>query len=45
MPPHIQKLLQELKSELTHIYGEHLKGVYLYGSYARGDHRQGRMWM
>jgi predicted nucleotidyltransferase len=41
MPPHIQKLLQELKSELTHIYGERLKGVYLYGSYARGDHQAG----
>jgi uncharacterized protein len=41
MPPHIQKLLQELKLELTRIYGERLKGVYLYGSYARGDHRPG----
>jgi uncharacterized protein len=41
MPSKIQRLLRELKSELTHIYGEHLKGVYLYGSYARGDQQTG----
>ena len=41
MPPNIQKLLSELKSGLTRIYGERLKGVYLYGSYARGDHQAG----
>ena len=41
MPPHIQKLLQELKSELIRIYGERLKGVYLYGSYARGEQQPG----
>ena len=33
----ISNLLSELKSGLTMIYGERLKGVYLYGSYARGD--------
>jgi predicted nucleotidyltransferase len=41
MPPNIQKLLRELKSELTYIYGERLKGVYLYGSYARGEQQPG----
>ena len=41
MPSDIQKLLRELKSELTRIYGERLRGVYLYGSYARGDHQAG----
>jgi predicted nucleotidyltransferase len=41
MPPNIQKLLRELKAELTHIYGERLKGVYLYGSYARGEQQPG----
>ena len=39
MPTNIQKLLQELKAELIHIYGDRLRGVYLYGSYARGDHQ------
>lgn len=39
MPSNIQKLLLELKQELTRIYGERLKGVYLYGSYARGDNQ------
>jgi len=41
MPAKIQKLLSELKKELTRIYGERLKGVYLYGSYARGEHQHG----
>lgn len=41
MPSHIQKLLKELKRELTGIYGERLNGVYLYGSYARGDNQPG----
>jgi predicted nucleotidyltransferase len=40
MPANIQKLLQELKQELSRIYGKRLKGLYLYGSYARGDQRQ-----
>ena len=39
MPPNVQQLLSELKKELTRIYGERLKGVYLYGSYARGDNQ------
>jgi predicted nucleotidyltransferase len=41
MPDNIRKLLGELKKELTHIYGERLKGVYLYGSYARGENQLG----
>lgn len=41
MPSDIQKLLRELKSELTRIYGERLKAVYLYGSYARGEQQPG----
>ena len=41
MPTNIQKLLQELKAEHIHIYGDRLRGVYLYGSYARGDHQPG----
>jgi predicted nucleotidyltransferase len=41
MPSDIQKLLRELKSELTRLYGERLRGVYLYGSYARGDDQAG----
>jgi predicted nucleotidyltransferase len=39
VPPRINKLVQELKEGLIHIYGERLKGVYLYGSYARGEER------
>lgn len=41
MPDNIRKLLGELKQELTHVYGERLKGVYLYGSYARGENQPG----
>jgi predicted nucleotidyltransferase len=41
MPADIQKLLSELKKELTRMYGERLKGVYLYGSYARGENQPG----
>ena len=41
MPAHIQKLLGELKSELIHMYGERLIGVYLYGSCARGENQPG----
>ncbi len=37
MDDRIRNLLNELKTELNKIYGEHLKGVYLYGSYARGE--------
>ena len=33
----LHDLLNELKSELTAIYGERLKGLFLYGSYARGE--------
>lgn len=29
--------LQELKTALTGLYGERLRGIYLFGSYARGD--------
>jgi predicted nucleotidyltransferase len=41
MPPDIQKLLQELKQGLLHLYQERLKGLYLFGSYARGDFQEG----
>lgn len=33
----VQDLLGELKSGLTNLYEDRLKGVYLYGSYARGE--------
>lgn len=33
----LPQLLQELKSGLTTIYGNRLRGVYLFGSYARGE--------
>lgn len=36
-----QALLLKLKTSLTKIYGERLKGLYLYGSYARGEERSG----
>ncbi|MDL1912755.1 nucleotidyltransferase domain-containing protein [Chloroflexi bacterium CFX6] len=39
MPTNVQKLLGELKNELSRIYGKRLKGVYLYGSYARGENQ------
>ena len=37
----IKKLLKELKTGLTRIYGGQLDAVYLYGSYARGDNQDG----
>lgn len=37
LPSDVSAALAELKAELTVIYGERLRGVYLYGSYARGD--------
>lgn len=33
----IRRVLDELKSGLTHLYGARLRGMYLYGSYARGE--------
>jgi len=33
------QVLSELRSELSRLYGERLKGFYLYGSYARGEAR------
>jgi predicted nucleotidyltransferase len=35
--PSIRELLLELRSGLSSVYGERLKGVYLFGSYARGE--------
>ena len=37
----VKKLLKELKTGLTRIYGRQLDAVYLYGSYARGDNQEG----
>lgn len=33
----VQAVMHRLKSELTDIYGERLKAIYLFGSYARGE--------
>jgi len=41
VPAHVAKLMSELKDELSKIFGNILKAVYLYGSYARGDQRSG----
>ena len=35
----VTQVLSELRSELSRLYGERLKGLYLYGSYARGEAR------
>jgi type I restriction enzyme S subunit len=37
MNEHIRQVMVPLKNELSKIYGERLKGVYLFGSYARGE--------
>lgn len=34
-----EEILSELKSALTPLYGERLKGLYLFGSHARGEAR------
>jgi predicted nucleotidyltransferase len=36
LPAQVASALEELKTALTQLYGERLRGVYLYGSYARG---------
>lgn len=41
MSSKVKKLLKELKTGLTRVYGGQLDAVYLYGSYARGDNREG----
>jgi len=41
MSRHIRRLLKEFKTNITRIYGEELKAVYLYGSYARGKNVEG----
>jgi predicted nucleotidyltransferase len=33
----LSQLLADIKSGLSDIYGDRLRGVYLYGSYARGE--------
>ena len=35
--PEVKKALSELKQDLSQIYGDRLRGIYLFGSYARGD--------
>lgn len=37
LPETVRLALEEVKRELSRIYGERLTGIYLYGSYARGD--------
>jgi type I restriction enzyme S subunit len=41
MTRRIRKLLKEFKTNVSRIYGEQLKAVYLYGSYARGENVEG----
>jgi uncharacterized protein len=41
MPRRLRKLLKKFKTNISHIYGEQLKAVYLYGSYARGENVEG----
>ena len=41
MSKRVRKLLKEFKTNVTSIYGEQLKAVYLYGSYARGENVDG----
>lgn len=33
----LDTLFKELKKELSQVYGEDFRGLYLYGSYARGE--------
>lgn len=33
----LRQLLDEVKRDLSHLYGRRLEGVYLFGSYARGQ--------
>lgn len=37
LPAPILAALQDLKRELSALYGDRLRGIYLYGSFARGD--------
>jgi predicted nucleotidyltransferase len=39
MTKNVKQLLAELKKELTELYGQRLKAIYLFGSYARGDYQ------
>lgn len=41
MPIQVQKLLKQLKTGLSRVYGNQLNAVYLYGSFARGDNVEG----
>ncbi len=41
IPDGIAAVLRELKEDLSRLYGERLRGVYLYGSYSRGDFSEG----
>lgn len=38
MTPILQTILQNLKQDLSILYGDHLKNIALFGSQARGDH-------
>jgi len=37
----IKPIIEEIKSKLTGIYKDRLKGIILFGSYARGDSAEG----
>jgi type I restriction enzyme S subunit len=41
MPVNIQKILRQFKQELTRLYGDRIRSIYLFGSYARGDYEPG----
>jgi predicted nucleotidyltransferase len=36
----LQHLLTDLKRQLTELYGDRLRGLYLFGSHARGEARE-----
>jgi len=41
MSASVKKLLKQLKTGLTRVYGDELNALYLYGSFARGDNVEG----
>lgn len=41
MSTRVKKLLKQLKTGLSRVYGEQLNAIYLYGSFARGENMEG----